>query len=137
VETLVRTLVGAAGRNANFLLNTGPMPNGQLQPENVATYAEIGQWLKTYGASIYGTRGGPISPRNWGVTTQKGNTVYVHILDWTDDRLFVPITQRIKHATLLRDGSRVRFDQVEGGIELLGTAKPKGIYDEVVSLELE
>ena len=27
-ETLVRTLIGAAGRNANFLLNTGPMPNG-------------------------------------------------------------------------------------------------------------
>jgi alpha-L-fucosidase len=113
------------------------MPNGQLQPENVATYAEIGQWLKTYGDSIYGTRGGPISPRTWGVTTQKGNTVYVHILDWADDRLFVPLTQKIKGATLLRDGSRVRFDQVEGGIELLGVAKSKGIYDEVVSLELE
>lgn len=137
VEALVRTLVGAAGRNANFLLNTGPMPNGQLQPENVVTYAEIGQWLKTYGASIYGTRDGPVSPRNWGVTTQKGNTVYVHILDWKDDRLFVPITQKIKDATLLRDGSRIRFNQVEGGIELLGVAKSEGVYDEVVSLELE
>jgi len=137
VETLVRTLVGAAGRNANFLLNTGPMPNGQLQPENIATYAEIGRWLKTYGASIYGTRGGPVSPRNWGVTTQKGNTVYVHILDWRDDRLFVPITQKIKDATLVRDGSHVRFDKVDGGIELLGVAKSAGAYDEVVSLELE
>jgi alpha-L-fucosidase len=137
VETLVRTLVGAAGRNANFLLNTGPMPNGQLQPENVATYAEIGQWLKTYGASIYGTRGGPVSPRNWGVTTQKGKTVYVHILDWTDDRLFVPIQQEIKGATLVRDGSRVRFEKVDGGIQLLGIAKPKAVHDEVVSLEME
>ena len=30
---LIRYLVRAAGHNANFLLNVGPMPNGEIQPE--------------------------------------------------------------------------------------------------------
>ena len=70
-DELIRQLVSAAGRNANFLMNTGPMPDGRLQPENVQTYAEIGEWMAEYGESVYGTRGGPVSPRPWGVTTQK------------------------------------------------------------------
>ena len=36
---------------------------------------------------MYGTRGGPLTARDWGVTTQKGNKVYVHILNWTDESL--------------------------------------------------
>ena len=83
-DELIRTLVSAAGRNSNFLMNTGPMPNGKLQPENVQTYKEIGEWMSNFGESIYGTRGGPVSPRPWGVTTQKDGTVYVHILDWNE-----------------------------------------------------
>ena len=48
-RTLIQSLVGAAGRNANYLLNTGPMPNGRIQPENLATLSEIGAWLKALG----------------------------------------------------------------------------------------
>jgi alpha-L-fucosidase len=40
---LIRYLVRAAGSNANFLLNVGPMPNGKIQPEFVARLREIGQ----------------------------------------------------------------------------------------------
>ena len=47
VKTLVQTMVRAAGYGANFLLNTGPMPNGKIQPENVDTLMAIGQWLET------------------------------------------------------------------------------------------
>lgn len=35
VPDLVRLLVNAAGRNANLLLNVGPMPNGAIHPEQV------------------------------------------------------------------------------------------------------
>jgi alpha-L-fucosidase len=33
VKVLIHYLVNAAGRNANFLLNVGPMPNGKMQKE--------------------------------------------------------------------------------------------------------
>jgi alpha-L-fucosidase len=48
VERLVQTMVRAAGYGANFLLNTGPMPNGKIQPENVDTLMAIGRgWRPT------------------------------------------------------------------------------------------
>ena len=59
---LIRYLVGAAGRDANFLLNVGPMPNGRIQPEFEERLQAMGRWLERYGESIYGTRGGPIAP---------------------------------------------------------------------------
>lgn len=56
------------------------MSNCRIQPENVGTLMAIGQWLETYGDSIYGTRKGPIQPQEWGVTTSKGKTVHVRSL---------------------------------------------------------
>jgi alpha-L-fucosidase len=79
---LLHYLIKAAGMNANFLLNIGPMPNGKIQPEFVSRLREIGQWLERNGTSIYGTRGGPIPPQKWGVTTEaKDGQIYVHVLD--------------------------------------------------------
>ena len=124
-RTLIRSLVAATGRNANFLLNTGPLPNGELQPENVATLREMGEWLARNGESVYGTRGGPVSPRPWGVTTQAGKRVYVHVLDWKDARLFVPLHAKVVSARLLRDGSAVAVRKQSDGIELtLQPAQP-------------
>lgn len=114
---LIHRLVGAAGRNANYLLNTGPMPDGRLQPESIEAFADIGAWLRINGESVYGTRGGPVSPRPWGVTTQKGNMVYVHLLDWRDKLLVVPV-EGVTAAALLADGSPVPIRAVAGGTEL-------------------
>jgi len=135
-KTLIHTLVGAAGRGANFLLNTGPMPNGEIQPENMRVFAEIGAWLKVYGRSVYGTRVGPVSPRPWGVTTSANGTVYVHILDWRDDRLFVPISTPVKRASLLMDGSAVAIRKVRGGIEIPLSPPKAGEWDRVIALKL-
>ena len=87
---LIHLLVKGAGYNANFLLNVGPMPNGKIQPEHSARLKEVGEWLAVHGESIYGSRGGPVTPRPWGVTTKKGSTVYVHVLNWQDQSLLVP-----------------------------------------------
>ncbi|OLE52936.1 MAG: alpha-L-fucosidase, partial [Bacteroidetes bacterium 13_1_20CM_4_60_6] len=90
VPALIHYLVRAAGANANFLLNIGPMPTGQVQPEFVERLHAIGEWNVKNGETIYGTRGGPIKPRVWGISTQKGDTVYLHVLDWSDDYLALP-----------------------------------------------
>ena len=72
---MIQKLAGAAGRDANLLLNIGPRPDGTIQPEALARLHDIGQWMQVNGTSIYDTRGGPISPREWGVTTYRGDTV--------------------------------------------------------------
>ena len=85
-EQLIRALVGAAGRGANLLLNVGPQPDGTIGPEFRERLTEVGKWLATNGDSIYGTRGGPIAPRPWGVSTARGSRdrpgeIYLHILE--------------------------------------------------------
>ena len=105
VRSLIHYLVRAAGHNSNFLLNVGPMPTGKIQPEFVERLQAMGKWTEKYGPSIYGTRGGPITPRPWGVTTQKGNMLYIHVLDWKDKVLAIPaLPANIVSAKYLKDG---------------------------------
>ncbi|KPK08458.1 MAG: alpha-L-fucosidase [Gemmatimonas sp. SG8_28] len=138
VDELVRYLVNAAGRNANFLLNVGPMPTGEIQPEFRERLRGVGRWLAEHGEAIYGTRGGPIPPRPWGVTTQKGNRVFVHVLDWQDRSLSLPsLPHTVRAATLLRDGSRVSFRAERDGLTLTLPDRPTGTIDLIVVLELE
>lgn len=133
---LIGYLARAAGADANLLLNVGPRPDGTIQPEAVERLREIGKWLQVNGESIYGTRGGPITPRAWGVTTRRGSTVYVHVLDWPDRALTIPSWgARVTSARMLATGEKVGVTEVEGGIALaLPPAKPDDL-DRVVVLE--
>lgn len=105
VKELVHYLVRAAGNNSNLLLNVGPTPRGTIQPEFRKRLRQIGDWTDRFGETIYGTRIGPMPPQDWGVSTQKGWTVYVHVLDpEAPDTLELPGTH-----DLVIDAAR-RFD---------------------------
>jgi alpha-L-fucosidase len=137
-KDLIHYLVKAAGYNANFLLNVGPMPNGKIQPEFADRLKQVGAWLEKNGETIYGTRGGPLTPRPWGVTTRKGNKVYLHILNWQDPVLAMPrMPKKVKSATFFKDGSKVEF--LEHDKYGLFIRNPQGFadeYDTIVVLEL-
>lgn len=136
-DELIQLLASTAGRNANLLLNIGPRPDGELPQESLDRLKAIGQWLRVNGESIYGTRGGMVSPRHWGVTTQRGDTLYVHILDWADTALPLPIGNRkVKSATLLAGGAAVKTSAIPGGVVVLLPQVPTG-PDTVVKLVLK
>jgi alpha-L-fucosidase len=135
---LIRYLVRAAGSNANFLLNVGPMPNGRIQPEFVTRLREIGEWLAKSGEAIYGTRGGPIAPRPWGVTTRKGSRVYVHVLDAPDTTLLLPpLGAKIRAARLLTTGRGVNVSEHDFGVVVQLPADAVDPIDTIVALDLE
>lgn len=135
---LVRYLVRAAGHNANFLLNVGPMPNGEIQAEFEERLRGMGQWLERWGESIYGTRGGPFAPDAWGVTTSTADKIYVHILDWHSRILALPaLERRVRAARRLRDGEAVEVRQDDWGVVLRLPPGPLDAIDEIVVLEVE
>ncbi|GAB6122242.1 alpha-L-fucosidase [Dysgonomonas termitidis] len=80
-KDLLHLLIRTAGTGANLLLNVGPMPNGQIQPECVERLQEMGKWMDSYGYTIYGTQQGFVKPQAWGAVTKNGKTYYIHILD--------------------------------------------------------
>ena len=119
-------MVKSAGYGANFLLNTGPMPNGKIQPENIDTLAVMGKWLEKYGESIYNTRRGPIRPADWGATTvAKNGKIYIHLLQLKDENLLIPaLPGKIKSAVYFDGGEKVKFSETEFGL-LLNIPKAK------------
>jgi alpha-L-fucosidase len=108
-KQLIDLLVKASGYGANLLLNIGPMPNGEVQPEFKERLAYMGNWLTTYGVSIYNTNGGYIKPQTWGCLTQKGDTTFVHVLDknTTSVALENYPYKKVEKAYLLKDNSVV------------------------------
>lgn len=137
---LVGYLVRAAGRNANLLLNVGPTPQGTIQPEFQERLRGMGRWLDRYGDSIYGTRVGPVPEQPWGVSTQNGWTVYVHVLDAeAPEMLELPGT-----GDLLVDGARLMSSDAEvdvthhanSNLVLRLPASARDEVDTVVALEL-
>jgi len=80
-KELIHYLIKAAGYGSNLLLNVGPMPNGKIQPKHQTSLKAMGAWLKEYGNTIYGTRKGPIPANDDFVSTQKGKSVFVHLLN--------------------------------------------------------
>jgi alpha-L-fucosidase len=137
-KELIQYLVKAAGYGANFLLNVGPMPNGKIQPEHIMLLKEMGEWTKVYGETVYGTRGGPLSAREWGVMTQKGNKIYVHILNWQDEALTLPkVGKKVVSAKLFKDKSPVKFQENDFGLSLQIPKINLDEIDTIVELEVK
>lgn len=119
---IIKTLVGAAGRNSNLLLNVGPMPNGVIQKEFTDTLALVGNWVNNFGQTIYGTRGGPMAPASWGVTTQNKEYVYLHLFSKPDtDEITILGNYAIQQIRFLNSSQKVDVKQVPGKI-IISTA---------------
>ncbi len=118
VRTIIRYIVRAAGNNANFLLNIGPMPNGVVQQEFVDTLKKVGEWMQQNGNSIYHTRGNIVSEKSWGTITQENKTAYLHLLDKPETAgfVFIPDWQvKIDKVSLFGKAMPVRFKQQAEG----------------------
>ncbi len=133
----IQLLAKVAGRDGNLLLNVGPDRNGRIDPAQVQRLREIGAWLGKYGESIYGTRGGPFLPGEYGASTRQGKTIYVHVLQWPGDKLVLPAIQaKIVKASVLTGGA-VRFAQTAQGTELSVAPAARNEMDTVVALQLD
>lgn len=118
-ETLIRSLVEVASRGGNFLLNVGPEPTGQIQPEFQQRLRAIGDWLRLNGDSIYGSTYGPIQGVSSLRTTARGKSVYVHVFDWNGTSCELPdFNTKLISARLLANGRPLTFHQDEAGLRI-------------------
>jgi len=137
LKQCLQTLIRCAGGDGNLLFNVGPMPTGEIEPRQVERLKEMGQWLAEYGETIYATRGGPFRPGQWGASTCKGNTIFVHVLDWPGDKLRLPgIPARIISSSLLTGGT-VEVGQSEQATEVVVAPGDRQEIDTIVVLQLD
>ena len=133
-DDLIRYLVRTAGKGANLLLNIGPRPDGTLPEEALERLAAMGRWMDVYGETIYGTQAGCTGPQDWGVSTQKGDVLYLHVLNHTDV-LTLDLPRKVKSVEPFPSGSALRFERKRNGpLTIYLPEAPEGTVDQVVKV---
>ncbi len=135
-KELIHYLVTTAGRNGNLLLNVGPQPNGEIPAAALEGLAQMGRWMDVYGETIYGTRGGDVLPHDWGVSTRKGDKLYIHILSCQENGLYIPLKSKVAKAVQFIDKKPIEYKQDKDGVLLKFPAVPSEI-DYVIELTIK
>ena len=135
-KELVQYLIKAAGYNSNLLLNVGPMPNGKIQKEHIKSLREIGEWVKDNGETIYGTARGPIEPTDEIASTQKGGTVYIHLLDNRSTYFIEGYNPKIKKMTYYKSSNKVRYEKTKSGLIINVSDDELNEIDTIIKLEI-
>jgi len=141
LKDCLHLLIRCAGGGGNLALDTGPMPDGQIDPRQAERYREMGAWLKKYGESIYATNGGPYRPGPWGVSTRKGNRIYLHVLETVaaDNGTLLrlpPLPKKIVACSALTGGNPT-FTQTAEALEVQLPAKDRDEIDTIIALDLD
>lgn len=141
-KELVHLLVKSAGLGANFLLNIGPTPEGEVRKAHQERLLGMGEWLKTYGETIYGTRKSFMKPAEWGVAVEKGGKVYLHIINPKAISNSIHLNDfpyQLKKASHFESGKNIRFfsDKKLKSTELQIPELDLEAIDQVIVLEVK
>ena len=97
----------------------------------------MGQWLKTYGDAIYGTRGGPYSNGQWGGSCHKEKKLYLHVFEWPTDGLALgALPAKVLSARTLTGGT-VNVSQSDKGLTVKVASSDRDTPVTVIELTLD
>ena len=131
---LVHLLTRSASVGANYLLNVGPTALGEIMPIHAKRLRAVGQWLQKNGESITGTRAGVISSSG-AVSTQKGDTHFVHLLDYISDEVTLSnVPDSIQQAHLLSSGEAIEMERREDKFLLIVAEEQRDPLNTVIVL---
>ncbi len=126
-------LSDAAGLGGNFLLNFGPQADGTFPETSIEQLRDISNWMQANGESIYGTTAGPTGRQEWGVSTRKGNIVYLHVFRPSHQLAVRGFATAVHRGYLLETGKPVSFTQE--GTTLIIDLPAADMLPQVVALE--
>jgi alpha-L-fucosidase len=96
--------------------------------------------MAQYGETIYGTRGNIIPPKDWGMLTIKGKTVFMHILSKPENPSFIFIPElkdKISKASLFIGRNEVKFKQQSEGTFIYLDGVELDDIDTVIQIDLK
>jgi alpha-L-fucosidase len=134
-RTLLRTMIDAASKGGNFLLNVGPTPTGVIPSESVSRLQEMGKWMRANGDAIYATTASPYAAPAWGRYKAKSGRVYAHVFDWPKNGQLALTGVSVKPSAvyLLSDKKPLTVEKVgEDFVVKLPSVAPSSIASVVV-----
>lgn len=156
---VVFKLVDIVSKGGNYLLNVGPMANGEIPAPAQDVLRTVGEWLRVNGDAIYGAgptpfgeelgepsargtkdlRGRPlVLPHDeFRYTTRPGKLFITFFEGPRVPFMLPPMQNTVTRAYRLRDGAPVELKQVHGGTQLQTTGLMTDPMGTVVVLELD
>jgi alpha-L-fucosidase len=156
---VVFKLVDVVSKGGNYLLNVGPMPNGEIPQPSVDVLRHVGEWLKVNGEAIYGAgptpfgeelgepsargakdlRGQPLvlGHNEYRYTTKPGK---LYVTFFAQPRVPFPLPKMqnaVTRAYRLADGAAMELRDVNGERQLVFAGQPYDPMATVVVLELD
>lgn len=111
-KQVLKNLLTCVSSGGNLLLNVGPKPDGTIPKESADVLGKVGRWLRRNGGAVYGTARSPFGGTSTGLTTLKGNTLFMHVLRWPGREIqFCRIANKVRSAHLLETGRELSFQQ--------------------------
>jgi alpha-L-fucosidase len=111
---LLGLLIESVSKGGNLLLNVGPTARGTFDSRADKALAEMGEWMKLHGRSIYGCTQAPEdfkAPEHSILTyNPTTNRLYIHLLDYPITNFRLPgYKGKVKYAQFLHDASEIQI----------------------------
>ena len=78
---LIEMTLQANSLDGNFVINFGPDGKGNMRPEEDRIAKSIGDWMSQHGEAVYGTHHSILEKQDWGISTQKGDEIYLTVFN--------------------------------------------------------
>lgn len=124
---IVQLLIKIVSRGGNLLMNIGPGPDGDWDPEAYKQLTDIGKWIKVNGEGIYSSKAAaPYSSGDIFFTqTNGGSDEYAFLLSKTNDVALKPVVKiptgtdkKVKKVSLLGVNQKLKWKQQGGDISV-------------------
>ena len=140
VGHFVQLLANAVSRGGNLLLNIGPKGDGTFGRKDISILQGIGKWISQNKESIEAGKS-PLPFQSWGVSTLKGNKLYLHVFNWpADGKLHVGgLKSNVSKSYFLAERNMQLETKKINGRDLL-ISVPRGVPDTlntVIVVELQ
>ena len=131
VTQIVQLLVKVVSHGGNFLMNIGPGPDGDWDPEAYKRLQGVGEWMQVNGEGIYASR--PVAPYSSGniyyTSSKDGKRIYAFLLAekgtvTLPDKFDIPLgdMKSITKVSLQGGKERVQWKATSTGIQISNTA---------------
>ncbi|MFV0554727.1 MAG: alpha-L-fucosidase [Mangrovibacterium sp.] len=117
---LIQMTVQANAFDGNFVINFGPDDKGNIRSEETKIAKGVGDWMSVNGEAVYGTHHSVLEDQDWGISTQKGDDIYLTV--------FNKPTSNILKVKVPRSKQRDMLYVIESA-EFLETGKPAVVQD--------
>ena len=132
----VQMLASCTTGDGNLLLNVGPLPSGEIDPDQVQVIQQMGRWLAKSGESISRTARRTVSQRRVGRRHPSRRHTLATCFKWPGNTLRLePLKRTIQSARVLTGGD-AKAVQSEKGVEITLAKAQHNAVDTIIELTL-